>query len=141
MFGVFDQLKKLEEVYLSGNICVNEYYGEYFSDLTIIQLKHENKSKCNNPNDPYEIITNLQQENKELNLQLLKSNEDLKQSMDALKIDQRSLKNGQDVLKNDQGALKSYQDALKMDQGALQKDQDVLKEDQVVLSTCFRVGN
>ena len=37
------------------------------------------KSKCNNPN---EIITNLQQENKELKAQLSKANEDLQQSRD-----------------------------------------------------------
>ena len=50
--GFFHQLKKLDIVYLSENICVNDVY------VDIIQLKHEIKSKCNNPNDPYELITN-----------------------------------------------------------------------------------
>ena len=77
--GVFDQLQKLDIVNLSGNICVSENYDD------IIQLKEDVKSKCNNPNDPYEIITNLQQENKELKSQLSKANEELQQSKDNLR--------------------------------------------------------
>ena len=77
--GVLDQIKMLTDVYLSANICVNEY----FSDIN--QLKHDIKSKCYNPNDQMEKITNLKQEIKELNTEL---------------------KNGQDVLKEDQDALK-----------------------------------
>ena len=61
--GVFDQLKKLNKVYLRSNICVNKD----FSDIN--QLKEDIKLECNNPNDLIEIITNLQQENKESNAQ------------------------------------------------------------------------
>ena len=43
------------------------------------------KSKCNNPN---EIITNLQQENKELKAHLSKANKDLKKSSVDLKNEQ-----------------------------------------------------
>ena len=73
--GLFDKLTNLNEVYLSGNICVTKLYE---GTTAIIQLKHDVKSKCMNPNDPYEIINNLQQEIKELKSQLSKSNDDLK---------------------------------------------------------------
>ena len=112
--GVFDRLTKLIIVFLSGNICVDEYFSD------IVQLKHEITSKCNNPNDLIERITNLQQENKESKAQLSKANEDLQLSRDVLKKDQCTLK-------SNQGTLKSNEDALKNGQDVLKKDQDVLK--------------
>ena len=55
--GVFDQLKKLKKVYLSGNICANKQYTD------INQLQHDIKINCDKANDviQYEIenkITN-----------------------------------------------------------------------------------